>query len=119
MKHIFLFLIIATPIIKADILNIKVLKENESIEIYVNNKFAESGKGQEKKIINIILNRDKFFYKKVEEYKTYKILNKNQIKSKYIINKDNLKVFIPEKEFIEEFVIEAKPDKKLKKYRIE
>ncbi len=107
MKNIMIFSVIFI-FLNADTLNYKILKENNTVTIKTNT--GKSVSNRNNKIITIDLNSHVSFFKNMPKYYKFKIINEKKILSNYILSGDKLKIFIPEKECIEIFKIEAKPD---------
>ena len=103
--------------INADIIELKVLKEKNKV---IAKRITKDGEGtsyngkipENKKVIQI--NISNFWITKKEiiyKYNHFKVLNKKDIKKDFIIDGNKLKIYSNEKEYIETFIIEAKPDR--------
>ena len=103
--------------LNADIIEVKVLKEKNKV---IAKRITKDGEGtsyngkipENKKVIQI--NISNFWITKKEiiyKYNHFKVLNKKDIKKDFIIDGNKLKIYSNEKEYIETFIIEAKPDR--------
>ncbi len=103
--------------LNADIIELKVLKEQNKVIAKRITKDGESTSYHgriklNKKVIKV--NISNFWITKEEiiyKYNHFKVLNKKDIKKDFIINGNKLKIYSDEKEYIETFIIEAKPDR--------
>lgn len=131
MKYLFV-LLTALGVLHADVITIKILKDRgkrvidrtmECVNI-VDCGYGKTASNfkyyKKRKLIktNIDVLADLKGFK--SPYKKYKLLNKKEIKKRYIIDEGKLYVWVPDKQYIAEFIIEAKPDRpKLKNLRLQ
>ncbi len=123
MKKIFLFIVISIAYIRADIIDIIVIKESNKITMKqkVNNKSIGSSisnyVNNQNKIITVNLNHKNFFFqhvKNIHKFKHFEILeiNKNNQINDYDLVGDKLKLYVPQKEAFLRIKVKATPNDK-------
>jgi len=97
-----------------DIIDIKILKEDNKVTIKKSIKrqgvikpYDSKSISQTPKNKNVITVSIPTIFYKTEKYTNIKVTNAKEIKSKFLIVDNKLKVFIPQNEYIEVFKIEA------------
>lgn len=123
MNKILISMIILMSFVNADIIYLTVMKKGKSIdtkhiEMDDSEKYTKHEgfslqpvKGKNKITTIHISNFWDIKERRIYKYKTFKVLNRSDIKKDFMIIDNELKIMINENEYIETFKIEVKPDR--------